>query len=771
MWMPNSLGDAPEEASSGGDQFFMLFSRHPTPMWIADVDTLAITEVNDAALARWGYARNEVLDMTLREVLPPEGIEKLTAGDERPRRAARFSAEWTLRSKDGRTNSVDINSYTVHFAGRVAIVVIAQDITHGVLREREEQLRLFVDHSPAAIAMFDRNMRYLVASRRWMEDYRLGDASVIGRSHYEIFPEIPDHWKEVHRRCLAGAVEKCDEDPFLRADGSIDWIRWEVRPWHRADASIGGIVIFSEDISPHKRAEEAVRKSEAKFRAVVENGYDGILFTDADAKILYRSPSYSLINGYTDEEGIGHSCFETVYPEDVERVRLYWAKVIEHPEAVHKIEYRIRHREGTWRWIESSSANLLANPNVQSVVVAARDITDRKHSEEEKENLHAQLLQAQKMESVGRLAGGVAHDFNNMLGVILGHTEMALEKVDPILPLHEDLKAIHAAANRSAELTRQLLAFARKQTAAPKVLDLNQTVEEMMTMLARLIGEDVQLIWEPKPDLWTVRMDPSQLGQILSNLCVNARDAIDGVGKIVLKTENAVIDEAGEVGRSGGPVPGEYVLLTVCDYGCGMSGETLSHLFEPFFTTKGVGKGTGLGLAMVYGIVKQNSGFITVESARGRGTTFSIHLPRQTGEAGQTRNYSLEVPVSSGHETILVVEDEAANLKLIRRMLERQGYAVLQAGTPGQAIRIASKHVGEIRLLITDVIMPEMNGRELARKVLSYYPNLKCLFISGYTADVISSHGVLEEGVSFIQKPFSAKALGEMVRETLKQVT
>jgi PAS domain S-box-containing protein len=404
-------------------------------------------------------------------------------------------------------------------------------------------------------------------------------------------------------------------------------------------------------------------------------------------------------------------------------------------------------------------------PLIQATV---RDITEQKEEEKAKARLQAQLLQAQKMESVGRLAGGIAHDFNNMLGVILGHTEMALQQLDPSHSLCDDLEEIKKAAERSANLAHQLLAFARKQTAVPKVIDLNQTVTSMLVMLERLIGEDVQLVWKPVADLWSVNIDPSQFDQVLTNLCVNARDAIIDVGTITIETGNCAIDDAFCANHSGA-VPGEYVVLAVQDGGCGMNKEILSHLFEPFFTTKEVGKGTGLGLATVYGIVKQNKGFISVESQVGLGTTFSIYLPRHIGKAEQTRKQKAVAFASHGQETILVVEDEAANLKLIRMMLEKQGYRVLEAGTPGEAIRIAQEHDGQIDLLMTDVIMPDMNGRDLAMNLLSLHPHIKRLFMSGYPADVIADHGVLEEGVYFIQKPFSAKDLGEKVRQTLAQ--
>jgi CheY-like chemotaxis protein len=370
------------------------------------------------------------------------------------------------------------------------------------------------------------------------------------------------------------------------------------------------------------------------------------------------------------------------------------------------------------------------------------------------------------MEAVGRLAGGVAHDFNNMLGIILGHTEMVLDQLEPTDPLSADLREIRKAAERSANLTRQLLAFARKQTVAPKVLDLNEAVQGMLNMLRRLIGEDIDLSWLPGADVWPVKVDPSQIDQILANLCVNARDAIADVGKLTIETENVAFDEA-YCARHGGFVPGKYVLLAVSDNGSGMDEETQNRLFEPFFTTKELGKGTGLGLATVYGIVKQNNGFINVYSEPCHGTSFKIYIPRHAGQPVEDRKASTaEIPKGRG-ETVLLVEDEPAILNMTTKMLERQGYTVLAASAPGEALRLAEEHSGEIHLLMTDVVMPEMNGRDLAQNLFSLHPNLKALFMSGYTANVIAHHGVLDEGVDFIQKPFSVKTLAEKVREVL----
>ncbi len=394
---------------------------------------------------------------------------------------------------------------------------------------------------------------------------------------------------------------------------------------------------------------------------------------------------------------------------------------------------------------------------------------ERKRAEEEKEKLEAQLHQAQKMESVGRLAGGVAHDFNNILSVILGYTELALESVDTNDPLHADLQEIYTAARRSVDITRQLLAFARKQSIEPKVLDLGKNVEEMLKILRQLIGEDIDLAWLPKTDLWPVKMDPSQLDQILANLCVNARDAIPGVGKITIEVDRVTFDEvycADHIGF----IPGEFVLLAVSDDGDGIEEETLCNIFEPFFTTKGVGRGTGLGLSTVYGVVKQNNGFINVYSELGTGTTFKIYLPRYAGEIEEIRKESSAEILEGCGEVVLVVEDESSILKMSHKILDDLGYNVLTAGTPVEAMALAEENAGKIHLLITDVIMPEMSGRELAERIHVLSPNIKILFMSGYTADVIAHRGMLEEGFNFVQKPFSKKHMAAKVRATLDSI-
>lgn len=387
-------------------------------------------------------------------------------------------------------------------------------------------------------------------------------------------------------------------------------------------------------------------------------------------------------------------------------------------------------------------------------------------AEAEKKKLQNQLFQAQKMESVGRLAGGVAHDFNNMLGAIIGYTELALQKL-PEYPIKEYLEQIHKAAERSADLTRQLLAFARKQTITPKVIELNETVKGMLKILQRLIGENIDLELLPNDQVLRVNIDPSQVDQLLANLVVNSRDAMVNGGKITIKMDLCVCSASccsalGEANHGR-----EYVTLTICDNGCGMNEETLSHLFEPFYTTKELGRGTGLGLATVYGIVQQNKGLIEVKSEPDKGTTFFIFLPHHQEQSASPTTLATIVNPASGSETILLVEDEPFVLRMTTMMLQNLGYQVIGAGNPKEALILAEKNPGEIDMLITDVIMPEMNGRDLARKVMEICPGIGLLYISGYTADIIAQQGIIEQGTHFLQKPFGRIDLSEKIRQVL----
>lgn len=513
---------------------------------------------------------------------------------------------------------------------------------------------------------------------------------------------------------------------------------------------------LEQDIAERRLTEKALRESEEKFRSLFQNHAAVKLIIDPeDGNIVDANQSAARFYGWPVDE---------LCRMNISRLNsLPRAKLKEEIEKARNFEnahFEFKHRKANGNIVDvevfSSKVIIGGKEYLHSII---HDIT-------EKRQLENQLLQAQKMESVGQLAGGVAHDYNNILGAILGFTELALDKADTSSPLYDDLKEIHNVVVRSAEITRQLLAFARKQTISPRVLDLNETVASMLKILQRLIREDIDLVWLPGSDIWSVMVDPSQIDQILANLCVNARDAIVGVGKVTIRTDNVTLDAA-YCALHADVVPGEFVLLEVSDNGCGMDKETLSHIFEPFYTTKDVGKGTGLGLATVYGIVKQNKGSIDIYSEPGKGTAFSIYLPRHADRVclSEIRD---ETEVPKGHrEIVLVVEDNISILNVVKRMLRVLDYTVLDAATPAHAVDLAKKYGAEIRLLLTDVVMPEMNGRELADRLKSFCPDLEVLYMSGYTTDIIAGRGILETGVSFIQKPFSLGYLAARVRETL----
>ncbi len=547
---------------------------------------------------------------------------------------------------------------------------------------------------------------------------------------------------------------------IVKSDTEITWINVSAAPLNLEKY---GVVVTYGDITERKRIERDLQESEARFKALHNASFGGIAIHEKGV-ILECNHGLSEMTGYSMDELIGMNGLlliaESSRPAVMGNILSGYEKPYE------AMGLRKNGEEFPMRL----EARNVPYKGKQVRTFEFRDISDQKQAESEKEKLQAQLLQAQKMESVGRLAGGVAHDFNNMLGVILGHAELVLERTEENSDICSDLKEIQSAAQRSADLTKQLLTFARKQIIEPKILNLNQTVKQMITLLQRLIGEDIDLIWKPCEALWPVKMDPSQIDQILANLCVNARDAIAGVGKLTIETGMVRFDEA-YCNNHAGFIPGDFVLLGVSDDGSGMDKKTLSNLFEPFFTTKEMGKGTGLGLATVYGIVKQNKGFVNVYSEPGQGTTFRIYLPREVSADEIPGVIQPENPVPTGDETILLVEDEPAILNMVKMMLERKGYSVLSAATPTKAIDMANAHADKINLLMTDVVMPEMNGRDLARKLSSLYPGLKTLFMSGYTANVIAHQGVLDDGVAFIQKPFSLADLAGKVREVLDKVS
>jgi len=729
--------------------------------WMTDAQG-RLLDVNQTYCRMSGYTAQELLTMHIGDLEVAESPEEIAAHIRKVMAQGEDRFESRHRRKDGSCFDVEISAQhrLAHGGG---FVVFSRDITER--KQAEAALR----HQQEMLARTEQ-MAHIGG---WEFDVKTGEV-VWSQEMYRIFqwpPAMPAPSQDEYRQLLPPRewkrVEKVIGDALLtgapytlnlsyrRTDGELR----HGLLWGLAERDTSGDVVrlvgSFQDITALKKAEA---ESERLLTAIEQAG-EIIFVTDEAGTVQYVNPAFEAVTGYDRQEVIGRN--SRLLRSDRHDDSFYLA--MDATLASGKVwQGRMvnKRKDGSLYTVEASVSPVLdGSGNIVSYVAVNRDITERLKME-------AQLLQAQKMESVGRLAGGVAHDYNNMLSVIVGYAELVLERLPPDDPLQEYLREIIGAAIRSADITRQLLAFARKQTIAPVPLDLNETVERMLKMLRRLIGEDIDLAWLPATRLWPVRMDPSQVDQILANLCVNARDAISEVGRVTIETDMTTFDET-YCAEHPGSLPGEYVVLVVSDDGCGMDQATMEKIFEPFFTTKDVGQGTGLGLATVYGIVKQNRGFINVYSEPGKGTTFKIYFARHADAPVEGASETVdEIPLGHG-EVVLVVEDEESILQLAQKNLEKLGYTVLIAPRPQQALQLAGNVRGDIDLLITDVVMPEMNGKELANRLRQAYPHLKTLFMSGYTADVIAHRGVLEEGVHFMQKPFSRKTMALKIREAL----
>lgn len=643
------------------------------------------------------------------------------------------------------------------------------------LRESEQRYENLANISPVGIFHTDASGLTTYVNPAWcrIAGMEAGQAMGLGwlrAVHADDRQRLVEGWKQASRQQQASS----DDYRFLRPDGTMAWVMGRATPEFDPSGRIVGYVGTVTDITERKQAEQRLHESEERLRLLSDNLPGGMVYQidsgpdGSERRFTYLSAGAEALHGAPVSEIFRDSAFiyNQIDPQDAKAFAEREARAVAAMRPF-SAEARVRLPSGEVRWRLFISAPRRQHNGRLIWDGVEIDIDDSKRAAEEREKLQALLLHSQKMDSLGRLAGGVAHDLNNMLEVILIHAEMALRGLDPGHPLQAGLRAIDQAAGRSAELTRQLLAFARRQAAMPRLLDLNEAVSGLLDMLRRLVGEDKTLEWRPGAGLGPVLIDPQQLVQVLTNLCLNARDAISGVGRITLATGGVRLDETA-CSSQPGAAPGEYVQLAVSDGGCGMAPEIQERIFEPFFTTKPLGRGTGLGLPAVYGIVQQNGGFITVDSDPGRGSTFAVHLPRQEGEAQAEKEPTRGHGELRGSETVLVVEDEPAILEIIGILLRQSGYTVLAAGSPGEALGLAGGHAGAIDLLVSDLVLPEMNGRELARRLEESRPVLKRLFMSGHAADILADHGWTDGEANFITKPFSLDTLLAKVREVLE---
>jgi two-component system, cell cycle sensor histidine kinase and response regulator CckA len=745
------------------------FAINPAAIGIVRFDNGQIIDVNKSWEDMFRYSREEAVGkMAVNLHLWPESEDRNQFIADLTERGSLRDREYKVLRKSGDSFVALCSAELMTLAGEKYIVSTWLDITERThasqaLQQSEQNYREIFNNVSDAICIHDAETGAILDVNNSLlqmfgVDQQETKTLTPNEAGLGVSPYSEAEAKQWLRKALTEGPQVF-EWQSRRKDGMLFWVEVALR-----GAEINGqkrVLALVRNITDRKQAENALSRSQKNLAEAQRQTHIGSFEFDFQTERLDWSEEMFRICGVLRENfrGAMQDFLERVHPEDLAYVERIREQGRMHAGPL-DLSFRIMRPNGELRFVRMIFETTFKEDGSPLTRIGTfQDITETTKAEEEKKKLESQLQQAQKMESIGRLAGGVAHDFNNMLSVILGHVELALQEVASSQPLHGNLKEIQNAAKRSADLTRQLLAFARKQTVHPRVLDLNETVSGMARMLQRLIGENIIMEWKPGADIWPVKMDPSQIDQILANLAVNARDAVEGMGALTIETVNATLDEV-YCSAHAGCVPGDYVLLAVSDTGIGMDEKTLAHIFEPFFTTKEVGKGTGLGLATIYGIVKQNKGYIDVRSQPGHGTRFEIYLPCDISNAIGIPVISLE-PIQFGQETILLVEDEPAILKLTTRILKRQGYTVLAASTPSQAIRLAKEHQGDIQILITDVAMPEMTGCDLAENLLSLYPQLKCLFMSGYTADVIAQEGVLGHNNCFLRKPFTIKELGD----------
>jgi len=727
------------------------------------------TSLNRAGERITGYTRTEALGLNLAAVIAPEHVDlaremirRKLSGD-----AEGSTYELDIIAKDGRRVPLEVSSRLIRRDGEaVGVQGFGRDISerrqaHEDLRAREERFRALVENSADAIVLVDAQGRVLYQSRSAERIVGYSAEERRGRNALELVH--PDDRAAVARKlgeCRARAGEiVVAKFRGHRKDG--EWLYLEGTAANCLDEpAVGAIVINYRDVTQRERASEALRISEERFRLVSRATNDAVWDLDIATGLVWWSDSAHALFGFGPAE-VGRDAAwwsERVHPDDRERVLSSSQGALERGEASWSAEFRFRRADDSYaRVVDRAYIMRDGEGRPVRVLGSMADVTERRSLEE-------QLVQAQKMEAVGRLAGGIAHDFNNLLTAILGYGDLMLPKLhDPTL--RGKMQEIRKAAERASALTRQLLAFSRKQVLVPEVVPVAGLIEELSKMLRRLIGEDIELLTLLRPAA-AVRADPGQLEQVLMNLAVNARDAMPRGGKLtievdVVQTDDAFRKEHPDVPR------GPLVLIAVSDTGVGMDAEVRKHIFEPFFTTKELGRGTGLGLATVYGIVKQSGGHIEVDTAPGQGTTFRIFLPAV--EPPRPAPVPSLDAVVGGSETVLLVEDEAALRSLAQEILRDQGYKVIAAGSGAEALELVRSYKAPIDLLVTDVVMPGMDGRELADRLGPVHPETRCLFMSGYTDDAVVRRGVREEGMPFLQKPFTIDALALKVREVLDQ--
>ena len=749
---------------------YRLLADHSLDViWTLDLEKMSYSYVSPAIRRLRGLTVEQALAEPLEASFTSESLAR--AGDimsrtTGPGGVSTHTGVFDQPCADGSIKHVEITaSYVRNESGRpVEVLGVSRDATARVeaeraLEQRERELRTILRTALDGFGSMDGTGRFREVNDALCSITGYSREALLGMRVADLEQVDSDRQIAARMARIRGSGAERLETHYRRKDGRIIDVEISAR---YSDADGGIFHTFFRDVTEQRRSEAALRGSEARFRTLIERSTDMIVLLDGEARITFWSPSATEALGWEPEEVQGKGLLDLAHPDDLEGAAEIVKRLLAGGSSTPLLALRVQHRAGGWRSIEGPCRNLLADPAVRALVLNTRDMTAQ-------HLLEAQYLQAQKLESLGRLAGGVAHDFNNLLTVILSSSEiMKHDRAAGIAANDEDIDQIHTAGERARDLTRQLLAFARKQVISPTSLDLNAVVRGSEKLLHRVLGEDIRLVVNAAPGLWPTLCDAGQIEQVLMNLAVNARDAMPGGGTLTVETRNAEV-HASEAVRDPDRRPGSWVRLLVRDTGLGMSPETMAHLFEPFFTTKASGKGTGLGLATVHGIVAQNGGHIHVESQPGRGTAFEICLPRS---GAPHPAIAPEQPARSGrgNETILVVEDDLQVRGVTIRALEGSGYRVIPASCGEEAMAIARQPGVRLDMVVTDVVMPGMTGREVVDELRRRLPAIPALFVSGYTQDAIAQRGVLDSGVEFLPKPFTPSTLVARVRAMLDSI-
>jgi len=755
-----------EEALRASEEKYRLLVENANQAIVVAQDGM-LRFVNPKATETTGYSTDELTSMPFMELIHPDDREMAVERHIKRLKGKEVPHLYPLRiiDKEGNTKWLEINGVLINWDGRPATLNFLSDITERKqaekqLRESEEKYRDIFENVSDFLYFHDLDGYFTETNLAFMTKYGYSEDDLDNLNGRDLIPERYKHQFEDYLRRVREDGKAEGLMRVMTKDGRERVVEYRNSLVYDSTGPIG-VRGSARDITERKQAEEKLRESEERYRSFVQN-FQGVAFRGKmDFRPLFFHGAVEEITGYTEEEWTSGKLRwnQIIHPDDLSLLSDSIKKMSSSPNYSDQKEYRIIRKDGETRWVHEMVQNICDQTGKPEFVQGAiYDITERKRLEQ-------QLLWAQKMETVGRLAGGVAHDFNNMLTTITGYGELGMMRLHPSDRMHSDLQEILKASQKAAKLTQQLLAFSRRQIIMPKVINPNDILLDIDKMLRRLIGEDIELLTLLADDLGRVKVDPGQLEQVIVNLAVNARDAMPQGGKLTLETANVTLDE-GYVSRHIAVTPGDYVILAASDTGVGMTEEVKEYLFEPFFTTKEVGKGTGLGLATCYGIVKQYGGNIWVYTELGKGSTFKIYLPRVEEEldAPPMRDESGYLP--QGTETVLVVEDELSVRNITARTLREQGYTILEAANGEEALLLAQEHKGsQIHLLLTDVIMPQMNGKTLAEKLRAMRPGAKVLFFSGYTDDAIVHHGILDHGVAFLQKHFSPRISSYLGRE------